>query len=197
MITVYMLHAGARRHICLQRQSKENPPFRCSNAGLIPAAVAPDWVPLVLLLLCADGLPEPTLLHMQVDVWALGMTMIHLVTGEGPYPNQRHLDGHQLGFYILSTDQLYPMPEGIPATLTDLLTDCLQRDPNKRPTVSGMLRYQFFLHDVGKGQLKELPSLDIEKVSSSDMIGKNSSISSGKTISEDTWTGTRYDSEVW
>jgi serine/threonine protein kinase len=68
------------------------------------------------------------------DVWALGITLVELCTGEPFTPNPTDLDLAQQLQQLLGDDVL----------LCDLLCGMLQHNPAKRITANGALRHQFF-----------------------------------------------------
>lgn len=68
------------------------------------------------------------------DVWALGATLVHLVTGRPPY----HLDGQDNGpLAVVHRIVNGPLPTADGAGwLAPLITDAMARDPQARPTMA-------------------------------------------------------------
>ena len=62
------------------------------------------------------------------DVWGLGATLYHAVTGHIPFPRQAEERFPQLH------DEPQPMPDSVPEALRDLLLGTLTKDPAKRPS---------------------------------------------------------------
>jgi eukaryotic-like serine/threonine-protein kinase len=71
------------------------------------------------------------------DVWGLGATLFHAVSGEKPFPRGSGDEGAER-FPQLVEDPL-PLPEWIPAELSTLITETLERDPAKRPTCAELV----------------------------------------------------------
>jgi serine/threonine protein kinase len=62
------------------------------------------------------------------DVWGLGATLFHAVTGHLPFPRQGDERFPQLA------DDPQPLPAEVPEALRELLLAMLRKDPAKRPT---------------------------------------------------------------
>lgn len=71
------------------------------------------------------------------DVWGLGATLFHAVSGEKPFPRGSG-DGGTERFPQLVEGPL-PLPEWIPAELSALIMETLERDPAKRPTCAELV----------------------------------------------------------
>jgi len=71
------------------------------------------------------------------DVWGLGATLFHAVSGEKPFPRGSGDEGAER-FPQLVEDPL-PLPEWIPAELSALILETLERDPGKRPSCADLV----------------------------------------------------------
>jgi serine/threonine protein kinase len=70
---------------------------------------------------------------MASDVFALGATLLFAATGHPPYQGETVMDV----LVRLATEP--PDLTGLPAELTDLITECLRRSPRDRPTSAALL----------------------------------------------------------
>eukprot|EP00756_Hemistasia_phaeocysticola_P002638 Hpha_TRINITY_DN11795_c0_g2::TRINITY_DN11795_c0_g2_i1::g.31643::m.31643 len=88
------------------------------------------------------------------DVWALGLVVAELLTGELPYENVP--EQHWRLMTMIGQNQLLPMlPEDSPKPVADFLGMCWQISPQLRPTASALLREQFIdtaISVTGSGQ---------------------------------------------
>ncbi|HEU4737847.1 MAG TPA: serine/threonine-protein kinase [Solirubrobacterales bacterium] len=71
------------------------------------------------------------------DVWGLGATLFHAISGEKPFPRGSEDEGVER-FPQLVEDPL-PLPEWIPAELSGLILETLERDPAKRPSCAQLV----------------------------------------------------------
>lgn len=71
------------------------------------------------------------------DVWGLGATLFHAISGEKPFPRGSG-DGSAERFPQLVEDPL-PLPEWIPEELSALILETLERDPAKRPSCAELV----------------------------------------------------------
>jgi eukaryotic-like serine/threonine-protein kinase len=74
------------------------------------------------------------------DVWGLGATLHHAVSGEVPFPRDKQArDSPDLRVRFPQLDgQPQPLPHDAPAALRELILVCLERDPAERPTAAEM-----------------------------------------------------------
>lgn len=73
------------------------------------------------------------------DIWALGLILIELATGEYPYPTS--INYIEMLNYIKTTDSMSLIPDIFSDELKDFLTKCLQKDPMKRATALELLAH--------------------------------------------------------
>jgi len=67
------------------------------------------------------------------DVFSLGSTLLFAASGHAPYHGETIMDI----LVQLATEE--PDLSGLPSALTDLVTECLDRDPGRRPTPAALL----------------------------------------------------------
>jgi hypothetical protein len=72
---------------------------------------------------------------MASDVFSLGATMLFAATGHAPYQGETVMDV----LVRLATDP--PDLTGLPPELADIVRECLERDPRKRPNSAAVLAY--------------------------------------------------------
>ncbi|KAL6056920.1 receptor protein-tyrosine kinase [Balamuthia mandrillaris] len=72
------------------------------------------------------------------DVWAFGVTLWEMITrGEEPFPE---LSMMQTVLVVCQEERHLTPPEGSPPILAEIMQDCFQRDPEKRPEFEDILR---------------------------------------------------------
>jgi serine/threonine protein kinase len=71
------------------------------------------------------------------DVWGLGATLFHAVSGEKPFPRGSGDEG-AARFPQLVEDPL-PLPDWIPGELSSLILQTLEREPAKRPSCAELV----------------------------------------------------------
>ena len=67
------------------------------------------------------------------DVWGLGATLYHAVTGETPFPRGERRSGERAARFPQLVAEMRPLPEGVPEPLKGLIERMLAREPAARP----------------------------------------------------------------
>ncbi|KAL0412723.1 UNVERIFIED_CONTAM: Mitogen-activated protein kinase kinase kinase [Sesamum radiatum] len=73
------------------------------------------------------------------DIWSLGCTVLEMLTGQIPYS---HLEGMQALFRI-GRGELPPIPNTLSRDAKDFILNCLQVNPDTRPTAAQLLEHPF------------------------------------------------------
>jgi serine/threonine protein kinase len=84
---------------------------------------------------CSPGL---TPIGPPADVWGLGATLFHAISGHVPflrpdYERDRDDDNLHVRFPQLHQEPP-PLPRGVPAPVVEVVRDCLAKDPHDRPS---------------------------------------------------------------
>ncbi|KAH6761762.1 mitogen-activated protein kinase kinase kinase 5 [Perilla frutescens var. hirtella] len=89
--------------------------------------------------------PEPVVpkeassdLHLAVDIWSLGCTIIEMINGKPPWSD---CEGPAAMFKVLKESP--PIPETLSADGKDFLQCCFRRNPTDRPTAMKLLDHRF------------------------------------------------------
>ena len=94
------------------------------------------------------------------DLWSLGLTALHLATGQVPWGHVRDDMGNamnegQLMFHISQRSNAHPLPNCLPAWLLRTLQGCLAYNPEDRATCQGLSEFlsspQQYMDSTGSG----------------------------------------------
>ncbi|PWZ01635.1 hypothetical protein BCV70DRAFT_145927, partial [Testicularia cyperi] len=88
------------------------------------------------------------------DIWSLGCTIIELLTGKPPYYDMLAMSA----MFRIVEDDCPPLPEKCSELLRDLLLQCFNKDPTKRPSAEMLFEHEW-VRQVWSGH-KELRPQD-------------------------------------
>ncbi|CDS00420.1 hypothetical protein [Sporisorium scitamineum] len=88
------------------------------------------------------------------DIWSLGCTIIELLTGKPPYYDMLAMSA----MFRIVEDDCPPIPEKCSDALRDLLMQCFNKDPTKRPSAEMLFEHEW-MQQVWSGH-KELRPQD-------------------------------------
>ena len=74
----------------------------------------------------------------KVDVWGVGILAYELITGRPPFEEHNHAETCQR---IIHSDVVFP--PNLPVDLRTFIRKCLQKNPDRRPTVPQLLADPF------------------------------------------------------
>ncbi|MEU8779240.1 serine/threonine-protein kinase [Streptomyces sp. NPDC048606] len=76
---------------------------------------------------------RPREVGTAADVFALGAVLVHAATGRGPFDSDSH--------YLVAYQVVHSEPDltGLPAPLVPIVTRCLAKDPELRPTAEALI----------------------------------------------------------
>eukprot|EP01134_Creolimax_fragrantissima_P004051 CFRG4051T1 len=122
------------------------PTDRCTSSAGSPAFQAPE---------IASGKPEYC--GFKVDIWALGITLFNLVTGEYPFSGDNIYDL----FENISACN-YSIPDNLDASLSDIISKMLCEDVDKRFSIDQIIHHEWYMtaHDRSE-PAAPLPVADI------------------------------------
>ncbi|EDR28105.1 cell division control protein 15, CDC15, putative [Entamoeba dispar SAW760] len=88
----------------------------------------------------------PEVIQMQgttvkADIWALGCTIIELITGNPPYYDLNPT----AALYKIVNDDYPPFPSTVSVQLKDFLFSCFKRNPNQRASSRELLKHKWFI----------------------------------------------------
>ncbi|XP_078441085.1 mitogen-activated protein kinase kinase kinase 1-like [Wolffia australiana] len=76
------------------------------------------------------------------DIWSLGCTVLEMLTGQVPYPNQ---EWPQVLFHV-GRGGKPEIPTSLSRDARDFIQLCVQRKPEDRPTAAALLEHPFIVH---------------------------------------------------
>ncbi|XP_015690821.2 mitogen-activated protein kinase kinase kinase 1-like [Oryza brachyantha] len=75
----------------------------------------------------------------QADIWSLGCTVLEMLTRQIPYPNVEWTNA----FFMIGKGEGPQIPSYLSKDAQDFISQCVQVDPEKRPSASQLLSHPF------------------------------------------------------
>ncbi|KDP35194.1 hypothetical protein JCGZ_09353 [Jatropha curcas] len=76
---------------------------------------------------------------VQADIWSLGCTVLEMLTRQRPYPTLEF----QQALFKIGKGELPSIPDSLTSNSRDFILQCLQVNPNDRPTTAQLLAHPF------------------------------------------------------
>lgn len=92
----------------------------------------------------APELLRETTLSRKSDIWALGCTVLEMVTGRPPWAEKKYDNIYSLLLEVATKNVTPAVPDSISAELKDFLSKCLCREPKDRASAEELLSHPFF-----------------------------------------------------
>jgi len=80
------------------------------------------------------------------DIWSLACVVIEVATAADPWGAGAFDNIMQALFVIASSERTPPLPDALPEAARNLVSKCLVRSPEDRPSASELLRHPFVQH---------------------------------------------------
>ncbi|KAG5050531.1 hypothetical protein JHK85_011634 [Glycine max] len=92
---------------------------------------------------------------LPADMWSLGCTVLEMLTGQLPY---RDLECMQALFRI-GKGERPPIPDSLSRDAQDFILQCLQVNPNDRPTAAQLLNHSFVQRPLSQSSGSSFPHI--------------------------------------
>uniref|UniRef100_A0A672KF40 mitogen-activated protein kinase kinase kinase n=2 Tax=Sinocyclocheilus grahami TaxID=75366 RepID=A0A672KF40_SINGR len=86
------------------------------------------------------------------DVWSYGVLLWELLTGEAPY---RGIDGLAVAYGVAVNKLTLPIPSTCPEPFAQLMSECWDQDPHRRPSFSSILQQLTALEEQVKDEMPQ------------------------------------------
>ncbi|CAI5672279.1 mitogen-activated protein kinase kinase kinase 11 [Oreochromis niloticus] len=86
------------------------------------------------------------------DVWSYGVLLWELLTGEAPY---RGIDGLAVAYGVAVNKLTLPIPSTCPEPFAQLMSECWDQDPHRRPNFSSILAQLMALEQQVKEEMPQ------------------------------------------
>lgn len=105
----------------------------------------------------------------KADVWSVGGVVYQMITGSPPWKGLGHKNPISLFFHLKNSEDPPELPSTVNnADLKELITQCFQRDPSKRPNANELLSGSF---------LNSSPNISVpEKILANELCSANTAM---------------------
>ena len=86
---------------------------------------------------------EMTSVTAAADIWSVACLSIELLTGQAPYYDLQPMSA----LFRIVQDEHPPLPEDISPGMHNMLLQCFNKDPQKRPDAKTLLRHPWIQHN--------------------------------------------------
>ncbi len=86
---------------------------------------------------------EMTSVTAAADIWSVACLSIELLTGQAPYYDLQPMSA----LFRIVQDEHPPLPEDISPGMHNMLLQCFNKDPQKRPDARTLLRHPWIQHN--------------------------------------------------
>eukprot|EP01064_Diplonema_japonicum_P010357 TRINITY_DN17617_c0_g1_i1.p1 TRINITY_DN17617_c0_g1~~TRINITY_DN17617_c0_g1_i1.p1 ORF type:complete len:1053 (+),score=145.99 TRINITY_DN17617_c0_g1_i1:42-3161(+) len=120
--------------------------FGASKFLVEPSSMAKSGLKGTVLFFAPEVIKEG-LYSYSSDMWALGCTMIEMLTGALPWVQRMMEKGETnhmaLAMWIASAKEIPPIPEGLPPSCSGFMKSCFKFNPRERPSAEDLLDHGF------------------------------------------------------
>jgi len=85
----------------------------------------------------------------RADIWSLGCVILEIATASDPWGTGAFDNMMQAMVVIATSERTPPIPDVLPESARCLVSQCLQRSPEERPSASQLLRHAFIKSESG------------------------------------------------
>ncbi|XP_058726888.1 mitogen-activated protein kinase kinase kinase 20-like [Vicia villosa] len=155
----------------------ENGNIKISDFGLAKEMGVEKDKKLVgtLPFMSPESLMVDRVYESPIDIWALGCTVLEILTGEPVWNMGYNPDMFKLLDRIIVGKEVPLIPDEISEEAKDFLKKCLVRDPLKRWSAEMLLKHPFISDDKTVSSVKESTFLSASPITHSDYSSWNSS----------------------
>ncbi len=81
--------------------------------------------------------------NSKVDVWSLGCVIIEMASAKPPWSEQNFENPFRALYHIGNSDSIPKIPETLGDVAREFISQCLRRDPDKRPDSTTLLKHEW------------------------------------------------------
>nr|KYP40509.1 Mitogen-activated protein kinase kinase kinase 1 [Cajanus cajan] len=92
---------------------------------------------------------------LPADMWSLGCTVLEMLTGQLPYSNLEFMQA----LFRIGKGERPPVPDSLSSDARDFILQCLQVNPNNRPTAAQLLNHSFVQRPLSQSSGSSFPHI--------------------------------------